>query len=156
MPTLTPKELAMALLEKTKVSSPSSKKNNASVEKASITNAEGKDVEQNLGVSNPEKHQGDDMTAEDDREEELVPASNKKTGNTDTRAQELSPKPKQLHNKLSKHTKEIRRYPNRTGTVPTKKIPESQTNDNITKTRRKDKDSDEQDTNTEKESITKK
>ena len=124
MPTLTPKELAKALLEK-KVFSPNSKKNNASVEKSSLTSEEGNDVQQNLEVSNEAAQQGDENIAADDHEQEFVSASNKDTGNTNTHATELSPKPKQLQNRSSKHTKETRRYPNRTGTVPPKKIPES-------------------------------
>jgi hypothetical protein len=154
MPTMTPKEIAKALLEKNKISSPNSKKQNASVENSSTTNEEGNDVVTNSGGSNKEEQQGEDTTPADDRIQKIIPTSNKETGNTDTRAQELSPKHKQ--NKSSKHTKGTSRYPQRNGRVHSQKIPESQTNEKIDKPTRKDKDRDEKDSDKEMETMTQK
>ena len=155
MPTMTPKELAKALLEKNKIASPNNKKQQPSVENSSTTNEEGNVVVTNSEVSNTDEQQGEDETAADDHVPKIIPPSNKdETGNTDTRAQECSPKHK--HNKSSKHTKETSRYPQRNGRGHVQKIPESQTNENIAKPTRKDKDLDEQDSDKEMETVTKK
>ena len=92
MPTMTPKELAKALLEKNKIASPNTNNQQASLENSSTTNEEGNVVVTNSGVSNTEEQQGDDDTAADDHVQKRIPPSNKETGNTDTRDRECSPK----------------------------------------------------------------
>ena len=151
---MTPKESAKALLEKKKISSPNSKKQNAAVENLSTTNEEENDVVTNAGGSNTEEQQGEDSTPADDRVQKIMPTSNKETGNTNTLAQELSPKHKQK--KSSKHTNGASRYPQRNGRVHSQNIPESQTNEKNDKRTGNDKDRDENDSDQEMETSSQK